>query len=240
MTRLNKYLASCGIASRRKCDQLVFEGMITVNDKLILEPGTQVDENKDIVKYKSQIVKPEKELVYILLNKPAGIVSTVDDEKGRKTILDLVPNDERVFPVGRLDLNSSGLLILTNDGDLTYILTHPSKEVNKVYRAQLDRKMSNTDMEKFKKGIVIDGYKTARAKIEHFNEDSGLNRVEIIIHEGRNRQIRKMMDELGYRVRKLTRIQVGTLSLKGLKPSEWRYLTDKEVNDLKKTKKQKK
>ncbi|MCK5077280.1 MAG: rRNA pseudouridine synthase [Calditrichia bacterium] len=237
MIRLNKYLASCGIASRRKCDQFIMEGMVTINNQLVTEPGTQVNEEKDIVRFKSNFVKPEEKMVYILLNKPAGIVTSVEDEKDRKTVLDLIPDKKRVFPVGRLDLNSSGLLLLTNDGDLTYVLTHPSKEVDKTYRAQLDHELSNEDLKSFKKGIVIDGYKTAPAKIKHLDNKFGENRVEIVIHEGRNRQIRKMMDELGYKVRKLTRIKVGSLSLQGLKPGEWRYLSDEEIKELKRNRK---
>ena len=234
MTRLNKYLASCGIASRRKCDDLIMQGKVTINDQLVTEPGRQVDETTDVVKLNHQVVKPDAEMVYILLNKPAGIVTTADDEKNRKTVLDLIPEHHRVFPVGRLDLNSSGLLLLTNDGDLTYHLTHPSKEVEKTYRVQLEREIADDDLNMFKKGLVIDGYKTAPAKIRRLDDRYGVNRVEVVIHEGRNRQIRKMMEVLGYTVRKLSRIKMGPLDLLGLKVGQWRHLSDEEVKVLKK------
>lgn len=232
--RLQKYLSQCGIASRRKAEQLMLSGAVTVNNVIADKLGMKVTE-KDIVKVNDKIVKPVKKKIYIMLNKPEGIVTTLSDTHNRKTVLDIVGKDlnERVFPVGRLDMDTEGLLFLTNDGDLAYTLTHPKHEVNKTYIASLNGKINNEQLRKLESGVIIDGIKTAPAKANVIKDYAGRSDVKITIHEGRNRQVRKMFESVGLKVIELKRIAIGNIQLGHLPLGRWRHLTKDEIGYLK-------
>lgn len=230
--RLQKYLASCGVASRRKCEELILEGKIEVNGIKVTELGTKITPNTDIVKYNGKIVKPDEEKVYILLNKPIGYVTTAKEQFGRDMVLDLVKINKRIVPVGRLDMYTSGALILTNDGEFVNKLTHPSQKIDKTYNVTLKGIVTKNDIETLQKGVEIDdGYitKPAKAKILKIDEEKNISRVQITIHEGKNRQIRKMCESIGKKVLALHRCKIGTLDVKDLKLGQWRYLTQKEI-----------
>lgn len=230
--RLQKYLASCGVASRRKCEELILEGKIEVNGIKVTELGTKITPNTDIVKYNGKIVKPDEEKVYILLNKPIGYVTTAKEQFGRDMVLDLVKINKRIVPVGRLDMYTSGALILTNDGEFVNKLTHPSQKIDKTYNVTLKGIVTKNDIEKLQKGVEIDdGYitKPAKAKILKIDEEKNISRVQITIHEGKNRQIRKMCESIEKKVLALHRCKIGTLDVKDLKLGQWRYLTQKEI-----------
>ena len=232
--RLQKYLANAGIASRRKCEELILDGKIEVNGIVVTELGTKVSE-KDIVKYNGKIVKPEEEKVYILLNKPIGYVTTSKDQFNRETVLDLVKINKRIVPVGRLDMYTSGALILTNDGEFVNMLTHPRNEVNKTYNVTLKGFVENEDIQKLQNGVEIDdGYitKPAKVKILKIDKEKNISRVQITIHEGRNRQVRKMCEAINKKVLALHRSSIENIDLKNLKIGEWRYLTNKEIDNL--------
>ena len=232
--RLQKFLANAGIASRRKCEELILDGKIEVNGLVVTELGTKVSE-KDIVKYNGKIVKPEEEKVYILLNKPIGYVTTAKDQFNRDTVLDLVKVNKRIVPVGRLDMYTSGALILTNDGEFVNMLTHPRNEVNKTYNVTLKGFVENEDIQKLQNGVEIDdGYitKPAKVKILKIDEEKKISRIQITIHEGRNRQVRKMCETINKKVLALHRSSIENIDLKNLKIGEWRYLTNKEIDNL--------
>lgn len=232
--RLQKFLANAGIASRRKCEELILDGKIEVNGIIVTELGTKVSE-KDIVKYNGKIVKPEEEKVYILLNKPIGYVTTAKDQFNRDTVLDLVKINKRIVPVGRLDMYTSGALILTNDGEFVNMLTHPRNEVNKTYNVTLKGFVENEDIQKLQNGVEIDdGYitKPAKVKILKIDKEKNISRVQITIHEGRNRQVRKMCEAINKKVLALHRSSIENIDLKNLKIGEWRYLTNKEIDNL--------
>ena len=231
--RLQKYLASAGIASRRKCEELILQGKIEVNGKVVTELGTKVNE-KDIIKYNGRIVKPEEEKVYILLNKPIGYVTTAHEQFGRDKVLDLIKINKRIVPVGRLDMYTSGALILTNDGELVNKLTHPKNEIDKTYNVTLKGKITEQEIEKLKTGVIIDNdylTKPAKVKILKIDENKNISRIQITIHEGKNRQIRKMCEAIDKKVIALHRSKIGKLDVKDLKPGEWRYLN---LNEIKK------
>ena len=230
--RLQKYLALCGIASRRKCEELILNGKVEVNGKIVTELGTKVIPNKDNVKYNGKTVNLEEEKVYILLNKPIGYITTSKEQFGRDKVLDLVKINKRIVPVGRLDMYTSGALILTNDGDFVNKLTHPSHEIEKTYNVTLKGIVTKEDIENLKNGVEIDdGYitKKAKAKILKIDEEKKISRIQITIHEGKNRQIRKMCETIGKKVLALHRCKIGDLDVKDLKLGQWRYLTKKEV-----------
>ena len=232
--RLQKYLANAGIASRRKCEELISDGKIEVNGKIVTELGTKVS-RKDIVKYNGKIVKPEEEKVYILLNKPIGYVTTAKDQFNRDTVLDLVKINKRIVPVGRLDMYTSGALILTNDGEFVNKLTHPKNEVDKTYNVTLKGFVENEDIQKLQNGVEIDdGYitKPAKVKILKIDKEKNISRIQITIHEGRNRQVRKMCEAINKKVLALHRSSIENIDLKNLKVGEWRYLTNKEIDNL--------
>ncbi|HHV99020.1 MAG TPA: rRNA pseudouridine synthase [Clostridiaceae bacterium] len=227
--RLQKYIALAGIASRRKAEELIRSGLVTVNGKVVTEMGTKVNDN-DIVEVCGKKAKLEGNKVYIMLNKPKGYVSTAKDQFSRKTVLDLVKGvKERVYPVGRLDYDTSGLLLLTNDGDFSYKMTHPSHKVDKVYIATVSGEVGSDVVEKFRKGIEIDGYITSPSQMRILSKNKEKSTVEITIHEGRNRQVRKMCEAVGHPVLDLKRISIGNLTLGNLKEGQWRYLTEFEV-----------
>ena len=229
--RLQKFLADSGVASRRKCEEFILNGDIEVNGVTITELGTKVTE-KDIVKFKGKEVKPSEEKVYILLNKPIGYVTTAKDQFQRDTVLDLVKVKERVVPVGRLDMYTSGALILTNDGDFVNKYTHPKNEIDKTYNVTVAGKISNQDVESLKKGVELDdGYitKPAKVKILKIDEEKNISRIQIIIHEGKNRQIRRMCDAINKKVLALHRAKIGNIDVKDLKIGQWRYLNKSEI-----------
>ena len=232
--RLQKYLASCGVASRRKCEELIIEGKITVNDEKV-ELGFKINPEKDIVKYNGKQIKNEnKKYTYILLNKPIGVVTTADDQFGRQTVLDLVKVKARVVPVGRLDMYTSGALILTDDGDFIYKVTHPKHEIDKTYTVTIIGKVTEDEVQRLRDGVKIDDYvtKPAKVKILKIDEEKNNSRLEITIHEGKNRQVRKMCEAVGRKVIALHRSKIGNLGVKDLKIGTWRYLTPKEVEHI--------
>lgn len=230
--RLQKYLADCGVASRRKCEQFILDGLVEVNGKVVQELGTKVNE-KDEVKFKGKVLKPVENKVYILLNKPIGYVTTVKDQFGRDTVLDLVKVKERVVPVGRLDMYTSGALILTNDGEFINKYTHPKNEIDKTYNVTVSGKITKEEVEKLKNGVELDdGYitKPAKVKILKIDEEKNISRVQIVIHEGKNRQVRRMCEAIGKKVLALHRSKIGNIDVKDLKLGEWKYLNIKNVN----------
>ena len=231
--RLQKYIAEAQIASRRKAEEMILAGRVSVNGKIITELGTKVESDSDVVRVDDKEIHICEKLVYIMLNKPEGCVTTVKDQFNRKSVMDYVSDvKERIYPVGRLDYDTSGLLIMTNDGEMTYRLTHPKHNVDKTYIAHVDRKPDERDMEKFRKGIVIDGRKTAEAEIKIIKEGK-LTELEIKIREGRDRQVRKMCAAINCNVVKLKRIATGKLELGELEKGKYRYLDEKEILYLK-------
>lgn len=235
IVRLQKYLADAGICSRRKAETLILEGKVTVNNTIITELGTKVDTQKDSVCYDGIKVSIKDKNVYIILNKPIEYITTVKDQFGRLTVMDLIKDIEyRLVPVGRLDYDTSGLLIMTNDGDLVYKITHPKHNINKVYIAQIKGIPTQQEISDFEKGLFIDDYKTSDAKFEILKTENNHATVKITIHEGKNRQVRKMCDKIGHPVISLTRVAIGDIELGQLAVGEYRYLTDDEINYLKK------
>ena len=232
--RLQKFMAECGVASRRKCEELITGGKVKVNGKVVTELGTKVIPGKDKVKVNNELIGEEKK-VYILLNKPVGYVTTVSDESDRPTVMDLLKDvKEKVVPVGRLDMFTSGLLLFSNDGEFVYKVTHPKHETTKTYIVKTRGVPKESDLEKLRNGIKIDGYITAPAKVELLLKDNvnGIARIWIQIHEGRNRQVRKMCEAIGLSVIALKREGVGNLTCEGVEKGKYRYLTEKEVKEL--------
>ena len=233
--RLQKYLADCGIASRRKCEEYILQGRVKVNKIVVTELGTKVNSEKDIVEFDNKLVKKQDKLVYILLNKPIGYVTTVEDQFNRDTVLDLVKVKERIVPVGRLDMYTSGALILTNDGEFVYKITHPKHEIEKTYTVTLKGIIQNSEVEQLCKGVKIDDYITrpAKVKILRTDKEKNISRLEIKIHEGKNRQVRKMCEAIGKKVLALHRSKIGNIGVKDLELGKWRYLNKEEINILK-------
>lgn len=232
--RLQKYLANSGVASRRKCEDLILQGKIEVNGKVVTELGTKVNPERDIVKFNGKEVKQVEKMVYILLNKPIGYVTTADDQFGRETVLDLVKVKERIVPVGRLDMYTSGALILTNDGDFVYKVTHPKHEIEKTYTVTVKGIVQNSEVEQLRKGVKIDDYKTKPAKVKILKTDTEKNfsRLEITIHEGKNRQVRKMCEAVNRKVLALHRSKIGGIGVKDIELGKWRYLKESEIQKL--------
>lgn len=232
--RLQKYMAEAGIASRRKAEELILEGKVKVNGKIANELGIKIVPNKDIVEYNGKKVLLEKEYVYILLNKPIGYVTTVKDQFNRDSILDLVKTNKRIVPVGRLDMYTSGAIILTNDGDFVYKVTHPKHEIEKTYTVTIKGIVKNNEVEELKKGVKIEDYitKPAKVKILKTDEEKNISRLEITIHEGKNRQVRKMCEAIGHKVLALHRSKIAGIGVKDLELGKWRYLTKNEVRKI--------
>lgn len=230
--RLQKFMARCGVASRRKCEELILDGKIKVNGTVITELGFKINPEKDMVYYMGNLIKPEEVKRYIMLNKPVGVVTTVKDEKNRKTILDLVKVDERIYPIGRLDYDSSGLIILTNDGDLYNKIIHPRSEVFKTYIVKVKGLFEREKLETLRRGVDIGGYITAPCKARIVWSNSNSSELEISIHEGKNRQIRRMCSSLGHDVVSLRRVSIGNLTLGDLRQSNWRDLSEDEIKYL--------
>lgn len=230
--RLQKFLATVGIASRRKCEELILKGKITVNGKKITELGTKIKPDIDEVTYNGKKVEnPSKDFVYILLNKPIGVVTTTKDQFNRESVLDIVKVKQRIVPVGRLDMYTSGALILTNDGDFIYKLTHPKHEITKTYTVTLIGMITEEQIKILSNGVKIDDYITrpAKVKILKIDQEKNLSRIEIIIHEGKNRQVRKMCEAIGKKVIALHRSKIGEVSVKDLKIGTWRMLKETEI-----------
>ena len=230
--RLNKYIANAGICSRREADKLISDGHVKVNNKIISEMGYKVNKT-DSVKVKGKLIRSEKP-VYVVLNKPKGFLTTVSDDRGRKTVLDFFKNkiEERIYPVGRLDKDSTGVLLLTNDGDLTKKLTHPKYNKKKIYHVFLDKDITKEDAEKLVSGTVLDdGY--MKFDVLAYPDPKSKKDVGIEIHSGKNRIIRRMFAHLGYEVIKLDRVYFAGLTKKDVKRGRWRYLSEREVTNLK-------
>ncbi len=237
--RLQKFLAEAGIASRRKCEEFILQGQVKVNGKIVTELGTKVDPKNDEIYYQDKKVEYQpNDMVYILLNKPIGYVTTAKDQFGRDSVLDLVKTNKRLVPVGRLDMYTSGALILTNDGDFVYKITHPKHEIPKTYNATIKGQITKEDIYKLEKGVEIDNnensYKTrpAKVKILKIDIEKNISRIQITIHEGKNRQVRKMCESVGYKVLALHRSKIGNLDVKDVPLGKWRYLKQKEIKDL--------
>ena len=235
--RLQKYLANNGVASRRKCEELILQRKVKVNGKVVTELGVKVNPEVDKVAYNGKIVEnSSQDFVYILLNKPIGVVTTAKDQFGRESVLDLVKVDQRIVPVGRLDMYTSGALILTNDGEFVYKLTHPKHEITKTYTVTLKGIVEEQDVQKLRDGVKIDDYVTRPAKVRILKTDmeKNISRLEIVIHEGKNRQVRKMCEAIGKKVLALHRSKIGEISVKDLKIGTWRYLKKSEIDKFEK------
>ena len=229
MERLQKIIAQSGVASRRKAEELILDGKVKVNGKLVNKLGTKVSTSDEIEVNGKLIEKELKE--YYLLNKPRGVVTTTSDDKNRKTVVELINTNSRIYPVGRLDYDTTGALLLTNDGDFANIMMHPNSNINKVYLAKLEGIIKGEQINRLKEGIELDGIKVnaSRVKLKKINEEKNTSMVEITIHEGKNHQVKRMFEAVGFHVDKLTRERVGIFNLEGLKSGEYRKLTPKEV-----------
>ncbi len=232
--RLQKYLANYGLCSRRKAEEHILNGDVKVNGKVVTELGTKVDPSKDEIYFKNEKVEKNDKKIYILLNKPIGYVTTTKDQFNRSTVLDLVKIQEKVLPVGRLDMYTSGALILTNDGDFIYKVTHPKYEIEKTYNVTLKGIITNEEMERLRSGVKIENYISGKAKVRllKIDEEKNISRIEITIHEGKNREVRKMCAGVGRKVLALHRSKIENIDVKDLKLGEWRYLSKKEVMQL--------
>lgn len=231
IVRLQKYIAMSGAASRRAAEQMIAEGRVSVNGKKITEQGVKVEIGNDKVELDGNLLKVSRKKIYIAVNKPAGYVTTVNDQFGRPTVMDLVSREihERIFPVGRLDYDTEGLILMTNDGDWANKVTHPRFESSKRYYAVLKGVLSIASLNKIRRGVYIDGKKTSPAQCEIMEIESGMTLVEIVIHEGRNRQVRKMFESVGNPVKALRRVSIGNVELGNLPEGRWRHLTSGEI-----------
>lgn len=235
--RLQKYIADCGIASRRKAEELIKQGKIKINGQIVTELGTKINPQKDVVLYNDKQIQNDNKYVYILLNKPIGYVTTVKDQFNRESVLDLVKVKERIVPVGRLDMYTSGALILTNDGDFVYQVTHPKHEIDKTYTVTVKGKVTDEAIQKLRDGVKIEDReiyitKPAKVKILKIDGEKNQSRLEITIHEGKNRQVRKMCEAVGHKVLALHRSKIAKIDVKDLPLGKWRYLTEKEVEKI--------
>lgn len=230
--RLNKFLSGAGIASRRKCDGLITDGLISVNGKVVTELGTVINEKKDKVVYQGVEVKLPTSFVYIKLNKPKGYACTASDEKGRKTIYDLIKCEERLFSVGRLDYDTEGLIILTNDGDFANKIMHPKYELEKEYQVTIEGEIKESELAVMRNGVVVDGERMPPARVKYLEKTSGGTKLSVVIHEGQNRQVRRMFEAIGKSIKLLKRVRIGGVKLGGLSRGEYRDLTEAELNLL--------
>ncbi|MCL6638713.1 MAG: rRNA pseudouridine synthase [Firmicutes bacterium] len=242
MERLQKFMARAGVASRRRCEEMIASGMVRVNGRTVTEPGTKVDPSRDRVEVGGErLPAGAQKKVYLALYKPRGYVTTLHDDRGRKTVTDLIKNvQERIYPVGRLDYDSEGLLLLTNDGDFAYTMTHPKHQVPKKYKVRVKGMPSPASLERLASGMMLDDGPTAPAAVRLLGERDGNALLEITIFEGRNRQVRRMCEEIGHPVLRLVRERIGTVVLDGLRPGQYRPLSRRELADLKKMAEEKK
>ena len=234
--RLNKFLSMCGIASRRKADELIEDGKVLVNGKVASELGTIVDEKKDIVEYNGKRISIESEFVYFKLNKPKGYISSNADEKGRKTIFDLLPKDKKLFSIGRLDYNTEGLILITNDGNFAEALAHPRYEIEKEYIVTIEGKILESELAVLRNGVVENGKRMPKAKVEAIKFEGKITKISVIINEGQNHQVRRMFDAIGKTIVLLKRVRVGDFVLGGLQRGKFKELSKAEmeiVNNLK-------
>lgn len=229
--RLQKYLANNGVAARRKCEEYILEGKVKVNGKVVTELGTKVNPETDKIEFNGKEIKKVEKYIYILLNKPIGYVTTVKDQFDRPTVLDLVNVKEKVLPVGRLDMYTSGALLLTNDGAFINTVTHPKNEIEKTYTVTVKGIVNQEDVKKLEDGVEIEDYISGKAKVKILktDEEKQISRLQITIHEGKNREVRKMCEAIGKKVLALHRRRIGNLDVKNIEIGHWRYLTPKEV-----------
>lgn len=230
--RLNKFLSNSGVASRRKCDTLIKAGKVTLNGEVVSELGLKINEKKDRVKVEGKEVSLPSSFVYIKLNKPKGYACTASDEKGRKTIYDLVECEERLFSIGRLDYDTEGLIILTNDGDFANKVAHPKFQTEKEYRVTAEGEIKESELAVMRKGVVVDGERMPSAKVEWLSYENGFTKLSVVINEGQNRQVRRMFEAIGHQIKLLKRVRIGLVKLGGLKRGEYRDLTEEELNLL--------
>lgn len=231
--RLQKFIAECGIASRRNAEKIIESGRVYVNGELVDYMGCVIDPERDVVEIDGRVIEPEGKKYYIVLNKPKNYVTTVSDDLGRPTVMQLVSDiNARIYPVGRLDFDTTGLLIMTNDGEFANILTHPRHVVNKTYIARVDKPLDENQLNRLRSGIELDAVMTAPARVENIKRPQKGFEVKITIHEGRNRQVRRMLDAVGVNVMSLKRISVGSVALGNLPEGKWRKLSDAEINKL--------
>lgn len=230
--RLNKFLSNSGLASRRKCDQLIEEGKVFVNGKQVTELGSQINEKKDKVTVEGKTITLPSSFVYIKLNKPKGYACTTQDEKGRKTIYDLIDSEERLFSIGRLDYDTEGLILLTNDGDFANKVAHPKFNIDKEYRVTVEGEIKESEMAVMRKGVVVDGQRMPSAIVNFISYENGYTKLSVIIDEGQNRQIRRMFEAIGKTIKLLKRVRIGQVRLGGLRRGDYKDLTEVELNSL--------
>jgi pseudouridine synthase len=234
LIRLNKFLSQAGIASRRQADRLIAEGRVKVNNRVVQKLGFKIDDQTDRIEINSREVNKEQNLIYLMLNKPKGYLVTLKDAFGRPTVMSLLSNLKvRVFPVGRLDYDSEGLLLLTNDGELTFRLTHPRYNIKKTYLVKVKGEPDSAKLSKLKKGVFLDGKKTAPAKVTLLESTPKRSFLRVEIHEGRKREVRRMLELIGHRVLKLVRVDFAGLKIDKLKSGTWRFLRQQEIKKLK-------
>ncbi len=235
LERIQKILSSAGICSRREAEELILEGRVKVNGRVVTELGAKADTDEDVIKVGSKVIRPEARKLYLVLNKPKGFISTLSDPQGRRTVIDLLGKlGHRVYPVGRLDYDSEGLLLLTNDGEFANLIMHPSKEVDKTYEVKVDGVMTDADLAKLASGVKLKDGMTAPARVKKLKLTRANSWVEITIHEGRTRQVRRMCDAVGHPVLKLRRTKIGPVDLRGVASGKYRELTTREVKALEK------
>lgn len=230
--RINKFLSNSGLASRRKCDQLIEEGKVFVNGKQVTELGSQINEKKDKVTVEGKTITLPSSFVYIKLNKPKGYACTAQDEKGRKTIYDLIDSEERLFSIGRLDYDTEGIILLTNDGDFANKVAHPKFNIDKEYRVTVEGEIKESEMAVMRKGVVVDGQRMPSAIVNFISYENGYTKLSVIIDEGQNRQIRRMFEAIGKTIKLLKRVRIGQVRLGGLRRGDYKDLTEVELNSL--------
>jgi len=236
LERLQKFMAHAGIGSRRNCEELILQGKVKVNGQLITALGTKIDPEKDEIEVNNKLIKEKEDMIYILLNKPDGYITTRQDPQGRPTVIDLIKHvNKRVYPVGRLDYETEGLLLLTNDGELAFRLTHPKYIINKVYQALVKGKPSNNSLEQLRRGVLLEDGLTAPAEVKILDKIEDNTLIELTIHEGRNRQVRRMCKAVNHPVLNLKRTKIGSLDLGTIKKGNFRFLTEDELQWLKKS-----
>jgi pseudouridine synthase len=234
LERIQKIISRSGVASRRHAEEMILQERVTLNGKIVKKLGTKVDPEKDHIKVNGKLINPRQPKTYILLNKPRGYITSLRDKEGRPVVIDLLKGIRtRVYPVGRLDYDTEGLLLLTNDGDLANEIMHPKREIKKTYYVKIKGTLDDKDFERLKRGIKIEEYLTAPATVKRLKRTNENSWIEMVIHEGRKRQIRKMLEKIGHPVLKLKRVKIGFLDLKGLETGKYRYLTPEEVSRFK-------